>query len=183
MPVTPTYNFPYPALSDPPNGPSQVQGLATGVETELVRIDNAALSVGNRVTTLENSTGDGEWTLGAQSFPAGGADNKITAAATQVGAPTFCTYAAGVLTLNKTGLWTISFAIEITNALTSHWVWLGNNATSATRYTGSAQNGGFYSGSITRRFTSGSQLALWEWGTDISDLVTANCRLQTAFVR
>jgi len=43
MPVTPTYNFPYPALSDSPNGPAQIGALALAVEDELERIDNAIL--------------------------------------------------------------------------------------------------------------------------------------------
>ena len=43
MAVTPTYNFPYPSLSDPPNGPAQIGALALAVEDELERIDNAIL--------------------------------------------------------------------------------------------------------------------------------------------
>lgn len=39
MPVTPIYGLPYPALSDPPNGPAQFQALAEEVENELARID------------------------------------------------------------------------------------------------------------------------------------------------
>lgn len=32
MPNTPNYNLPYPALSDPPNGPSQIAGLASALD-------------------------------------------------------------------------------------------------------------------------------------------------------
>lgn len=39
MPTTPTYGLPYPALTDPPDGPSQFEGLASAVEAELERID------------------------------------------------------------------------------------------------------------------------------------------------
>lgn len=40
MPTTPIYGLPYPSLSDPPNGASQIQALAQAVETQLQRIDN-----------------------------------------------------------------------------------------------------------------------------------------------
>lgn len=39
MGVTPTYGFPYPALSDPPNGPAQIQALAEAVEADLTVTD------------------------------------------------------------------------------------------------------------------------------------------------
>lgn len=52
MPVTPTYNFPYPALSDSPNGPSQIGALAVAVEDELERIDNAILPIIPYVNSL-----------------------------------------------------------------------------------------------------------------------------------
>lgn len=35
MPTTPTYGFPYPSLTDPPNGPAQLESLADAVETAL----------------------------------------------------------------------------------------------------------------------------------------------------
>jgi hypothetical protein len=37
--VTPIYGFPYPALSDPPNGPAQIQALAEAVEADLAVTD------------------------------------------------------------------------------------------------------------------------------------------------
>lgn len=39
MPNTPVYGLPYPSLSEPPDGPDQIQALAEAVEAELVRID------------------------------------------------------------------------------------------------------------------------------------------------
>ena len=39
MGVTPTYGFPYPALTDSPNGPAQIQALAEAVEADLVVTD------------------------------------------------------------------------------------------------------------------------------------------------
>lgn len=49
MPTTPTYGLPYPALSDAPNGPSQIQALATEVEVELTRVD-AVKPIGHGTT-------------------------------------------------------------------------------------------------------------------------------------
>lgn len=39
MGVTPIYGFPYPALSDPPNGAAQIQALAEAVEADLAVTD------------------------------------------------------------------------------------------------------------------------------------------------
>lgn len=55
MPFTPVYGIPYPALSDPPNGPSQLQALATEVETELARIDGLIAGNASSITTLQNN--------------------------------------------------------------------------------------------------------------------------------
>ena len=51
MPVTPIYSFPYPALTDPPNGAAQIQALAEAVETE---IDSLDASQSATVATLAN---------------------------------------------------------------------------------------------------------------------------------
>lgn len=39
MGVTPIYGFPYPALTDSPNGPAQIQALAEAVEADLAVTD------------------------------------------------------------------------------------------------------------------------------------------------
>lgn len=39
MGVTPIYGFPYPALTDAPNGPAQIQALAEAVEADLAVTD------------------------------------------------------------------------------------------------------------------------------------------------
>ena len=47
MPNTPTYNFPYPALTDDPNVPEDIQLLAQAVEDEIERVDsNVSLVLG-----------------------------------------------------------------------------------------------------------------------------------------
>jgi hypothetical protein len=39
MPTTPIYAFPYPALSDSPDGPTQIQSLALALETKIAAMD------------------------------------------------------------------------------------------------------------------------------------------------
>ena len=47
MPNTPTYNFPYPSLTDDPNVPEDIQLLAQAVEDEIERVDsNVSLVLG-----------------------------------------------------------------------------------------------------------------------------------------
>lgn len=47
MPNTPTYNFPYPALTDDPNVPADMQALAQAIEDEIERVDsNVSLVLG-----------------------------------------------------------------------------------------------------------------------------------------
>ena len=53
MGTTPTYGFPYPALSDPPNGPSAFQALAEAVEDTIVSTGLDAIA-----ETLINAKGD-----------------------------------------------------------------------------------------------------------------------------
>lgn len=57
MPSTPTYGLPYPALSDQPHGPLQVQALAEEVEVELARIDAGFLNAATAFTAALEATG------------------------------------------------------------------------------------------------------------------------------
>jgi hypothetical protein len=43
--TTPVYAFPYPSLSDPPNGAAQMQSLATAVENKIVTLDAALTAI------------------------------------------------------------------------------------------------------------------------------------------
>lgn len=43
--TTPIYAFPYPSLSDPPNGAAQVQALATALENKIVTMDSALTAI------------------------------------------------------------------------------------------------------------------------------------------
>lgn len=40
MPQTPNYSLPYPAISDPPNGPAQISALASGVDSTILAVYN-----------------------------------------------------------------------------------------------------------------------------------------------
>lgn len=70
MPTTPTYGFPYPALSDTPNGPTQIGNLATQMESILtgtfVAADNALgarlLNIGAATVATNESLNTGSYT-------------------------------------------------------------------------------------------------------------------------
>lgn len=49
MPNTPIYGLPYPSLTEPPDGPDQIQALAEAVETELSRIDGDVADLSTRL--------------------------------------------------------------------------------------------------------------------------------------
>lgn len=52
MGLTPIYGFPYPALTDSPNGPAQIQALAEAVEADLATTDATAASLSSTVAAL-----------------------------------------------------------------------------------------------------------------------------------
>lgn len=54
MPSTPTYGFPYPSLSDPPNAPAGFQALAEAVETKIVSTDAAVAAGDTALSTSRN---------------------------------------------------------------------------------------------------------------------------------
>jgi hypothetical protein len=53
MGTTPVYAFPYPGVNDSPNGPSQVQALATAVENKIVLMDAVDVAYDARLDKLE----------------------------------------------------------------------------------------------------------------------------------
>lgn len=53
MPTTPVYAFPYPALTDSPNGPTQIQALAEAVDDEIVRVDADVAAVVADVAAID----------------------------------------------------------------------------------------------------------------------------------
>lgn len=70
MPNTPTYDFPYPAVTDAPDGPTQIQALAGAVEDEIERIDaslGTVTPVTNWTTYLPIVFGAGSGTFTTRS--------------------------------------------------------------------------------------------------------------------
>lgn len=53
MGVTANYSFPYPELSDAPNGPVQIGALATAVDTALDTVDDSVDTLDGRVDVVE----------------------------------------------------------------------------------------------------------------------------------
>ena len=79
MPSTPTYAFPYPALSDSPNGPVEIQALALALETKIILMDAAVAAMASlpkgyigshKPTTTATSVGTTETVACVFSFNA-----------------------------------------------------------------------------------------------------------------
>lgn len=51
--TTPVYSFPYPTLTDTPNGAAQMQSLATAVENKIVTMDTTDATQNTNITTLQ----------------------------------------------------------------------------------------------------------------------------------
>jgi len=81
MPTTSRYALRYPAGSDTPNGPAQIQALATDVETALGTIDDAGGYVGETIRTTQIAgAGATEVVLDTLTFTANSARRyKVTA--------------------------------------------------------------------------------------------------------
>lgn len=56
MGLTPVYGFPYPALTDSPNGPAQIQALAEAVEADLVVTDANVATLQSTSQSLSSSS-------------------------------------------------------------------------------------------------------------------------------
>lgn len=97
MPTTPKYGLRYPGASDPPNGPLQLQQLATDVEAI------SALSYALYVPSA------------AQSLPTGATTNLLMSTGT-ITSPVVSRATAGaghVFTLNRAGLWLIMLSCRV----------------------------------------------------------------------
>lgn len=73
MGVTPIYGFPYPALTDAPNGAAQIQALAEAVEADLAATDAAVAALDAEVKfgdggTYPNSTQNTSGTTSSGTF-------------------------------------------------------------------------------------------------------------------
>lgn len=100
MPSTTRFGFPYPALTDPPNGPTQIGALATSVDTALGTLTDATAA------NFAALAASGEWTLGANlNIGTPTLINNWTA----VGTPSGITHSAGTFTVATAGVYAISF--------------------------------------------------------------------------
>lgn len=173
MGLTPVYGFPYPAVSDSPNGPAQIQSLAEGVEAKLALTDASVVAVGARVAKLEgenayykqtsaqaNAITAATWTK--QKFPIAVETSPII---TPNG--TF-----DIFTINRTGWLDIETAIRcnITNVNTVRYLYgffFGTDVTFATPLKvqtiyepEAASNSTSIGMTLTRKFTAGDTLAV-----------------------
>lgn len=107
--TTPVYAFPYPSLSDPPNGAAQMQSLATAVENKVVTMDSA-------ISTLQNpALVGGTYIANApQTMPTG---------LTKINFPTAVTVAAGItwngsnqFTTTAAGIYALSASLYMPGA-------------------------------------------------------------------
>lgn len=75
MGVTATYNFPYPELGDPPNGPVQINALAQAVEDQLEITDATVIS---RSTVYREARSAGDETVTTVDTDVAGATLTFT---------------------------------------------------------------------------------------------------------
>jgi hypothetical protein len=137
VPATPTYGLPYPSLSDPPNGPAQIQALADEVEVELTRIDARVASGETLLAGFAPVTQSGSGTL-----VVGG--NGLVVASLAISDPGFAYH---IISIGSIG-WTIPLATQPGNLIES------SITLDSTVYTTNRVSGGFsVSHSIGAGFT------------------------------
>ncbi|PRX48690.1 hypothetical protein B0I33_104508 [Prauserella shujinwangii] len=120
MPATPNYGLPYPALTDPPNVPADVQALAEAVDTALGNTDSAAAALDTRVDTLESAVTKGRWERVAVLNVPNFAVTTITYDTTVRASPDVTLDAGGqTFTLNRSGWYRIWARIRINGGSTN----------------------------------------------------------------
>jgi len=72
MPQTPTYSWPYPALSDPPNGAAQIEALAEAAESTVKSLDTRLTKVETPVRCRVRFSGSFFLAAGANLMAEGG---------------------------------------------------------------------------------------------------------------
>lgn len=173
MPTTPTYALPWPALTDPPNAPADMQKLATATETAIKGVESAfsyaeyAQTVAQTVTTSLDSRMLFNTAAVAPS-------NDVSHSAT------------GVFTINRAGVYHVSGTMRWNAPGGPGGVERGAilSTTSATAYRFGGTNSydpGPTAGpgvglqldfSGMRRFTAGETFAVWLWQAAGGDLAT-----------
>lgn len=154
--TTPVYAFPYPTLSDPPNGAAQMQSLATAVENKIVPMD-AAISV------LQNPApvGGEQRANALQSLATG--NNKLNLPTATVAAAGITWNGTNQYTVLTTGIYAMSAELYMPLSISTA-VFIGN--TSATLTTGVYALGIFTvdgprSVSTVRYLTAGSTICAY----------------------
>lgn len=86
MALTPNYAFPYPALSDSPNGPVQLAALAVAVDTSLLSVYNTVVGAIAANSVADQAAADAKIAAMLNSFgkTASVATNETTASAAYV---------------------------------------------------------------------------------------------------
>lgn len=166
MPTTPNFVWPYPQLSDPPDGPDQIGDLA-------LAIDSTVKTVSDRVTTLEGGAHIRYRQTVAQTFT-NAVITKITFNAAVTTHSDVSVSGSNTFTLNRAGVWVISACLSFMSG-TGYRSLLISNATDSERYgeqssymtTASGIN---LSATTSRRFTAGSQISIHGYQTSGGNL-------------
>lgn len=161
MPNTSRYAIPYPSAVDSPNGPAQMQALATQVDTSMGAVQDAAAAA----TAATNATVAalapwGEWTLTANLII--GTPTLITTW-TAVGTPAGISNSGGQFTVTQAGVYTISLGIRFTNATADKYAYITttNSATGTVIGKNSTSGSANVGVSITHRFAAGATFFCW----------------------
>jgi hypothetical protein len=112
--VTPVYGFPYPALTDPPNGPAQIQALAEAVEADLAVTDSNVAALQSTSQSLSNSS----YIEYARST-----DQSLGSGALQAILFDVVTKSSSDMTAA-----TVSGGTEFTSAKAGRWLWITNGS-------------------------------------------------------
>jgi hypothetical protein len=181
MPTTPNFALRYPALSDSPNGPTQIANLALDTDTALTGLDGRLDAIDAGTANLYTA----KYTRStAQGGIVAGTNTKITWDGVSFNKGGVVTEAAGVLTCTKTGLYHVYGCVQMASNTGTTYCWLGHgtNTAAADRYAledRSNRNGlDTFSFSAEKQFTAPFTLALWTWNsigpaaTAVSEMIT-----------
>lgn len=110
MGTTPQYGIPYPQLSDAPNGPTQMQALATQVEASLSPVDAKATSL-----DVANRKAGGEWRASAGVTLVTGS-NKLAFPTNVVASSNITFNGTDTWTINESGVYVMHLQLRTTAA-------------------------------------------------------------------
>lgn len=169
MPNTPTYAFPYPAATDPPNGAGQIQSLANRMETVLSTTDANVLDINNNILKGNTAGHCARHNAGSFAVPAN-VDTKFTFDTSDSSCPEV-TYSAGSFTLNKAGVWLIATGCRPQNSAGGDkllWIGQGSSSTAQRKGFDSVTAGAVFQGmtiSGAWRYSAGDAVAIWTYSS------------------